>query len=131
MNFLAILTAVTGAANPTPIDHRCKLEQLCPTDQEIAAAVTAHDLEVDRKVAAGAAAGTVPPAFMLVRPEPVQSVTGTMCGGPVGETDDWTLTCRFDVEYPKGRTVYHMARLKLVGTTWTIFETLNFSRSSR
>lgn len=131
MNFLVILTAMAGMTNSAPVDRRCEVEQLCPSDQEIAAAVTAYDLEVDRKVASGVAAGTVPPAFMRVRPEPVQSIAGIMCGGPVGETNDWTLTCRFDVQYPKGRMVYHMARLKLVGTTWTISETLSFNRISR
>jgi hypothetical protein len=107
---------------------RCVSVDLCPTDEDILAAVRARDAEIADGYTI-AASQEEPNGFVHYSPQRIRRISDVICGDALpGETP--TITCKFTVRY-WSTNAFQVARLVQEGKGWRIDEALSVSRKRR
>lgn len=105
---------------------RCASPALCPSDEELIAAV------LSRGAAAATAAASEARArgeILLFHPRPIQKIKDVICG--VGlPVDRPTVACKMTLCY-RSAEVFHVAKLVRQDGTWQIVEAMAVARDRR
>lgn len=107
---------------------RCAVPELCPTDEQLLAAVRAWQEECVEAVYEQAMREN-PDSLVSVHAAPIERLSNVVCGDRLpGEVP--TITCRFTLRH-SGSKSYHVARLVGQGSGWKIEEALAVTRRRR
>ncbi|NJC34468.1 hypothetical protein GGR88_001982 [Sphingomonas jejuensis] len=105
---------------------RCAAADLCPTDQELIAAVMSRDAESASAASdQAAAAGEI----VMVHPERVRRITDVICSDALPGNVPM-ITCRMTVRY-WSTEAFQVAKLRRDGNMWSIAEALAVVRDRR
>ncbi len=116
MSVILLLTAVSRCASP----------ELCPSDRDLIAAITAYDAANAGEVSnAAAAAGEL----VLIHPQRIRSIDDVICSDRVsGELP--TLMCSMTIRY-WSMNAYQVAKLVRKGNEWRVAKALTVTRYRR
>ncbi|VWX54474.1 hypothetical protein NOVOSPHI9U_630023 [Novosphingobium sp. 9U] len=108
---------------------RCAAPMLCPTDEQLLAAVRSRDGAVVQAVA-NQAAQDDPNSVILVHSERIRRIADVLCSDALpneSSKDPTTINCAFVVQY-RSRNAHTVARMVRGSDGWRIDEALTVTR---
>jgi hypothetical protein len=104
---------------------RCVPPTLCPTDEQLLAAVKGRDYDMVQAISNQEARDN-PNEITFVHSERIKSVTDAICGEAL-PGDLPTITCKYTVRY-WSRNTYQVAKLVKKADGWQITDALSVTR---
>ncbi len=111
---------------------RCVSAGLCPTDEQLIAAIRARD-EAFVQSASNQAAQDYPTSIVMIHSERIKRIADALCGGKLPSDlagDPPVINCKFTVRY-WSQDDYHIARMVLRSDGWEIADALVVTRERR
>ena len=96
---------------------RCAVASLCPSDDDLKAAIYNRTNEAIPAIARDSEADN-PGEVVLIHPTIIKAIRDVHCGGPLPEKPV-TISCSFTVTYPSA-VFYEIAELTRNESRWTI-----------